>query len=265
MTLFALLFSFVAFLPLDDGEGYFNIHVHAFIWHFLFLFGFITVAITDFEYKLIAKLTEGITLIQSLAIVYLVLDYGLFLINNFSIKILLFAGILLSVFSLIHSITNIKLSKPSRFFLSIWSTVIMVLFALDNIFRVYLNDQIEGGSGILNELFISVQYFLLGVSAMYLVQNLSMIAGLFRVILGMVSRTDYLEFIELKKKHIKRYSDGNVKVVHSFLCLLIVGFVFSINYYFRIIPSHMAVWIMFIIFPMILNLFDGIGLKKNYR
>ena len=53
-----------------------------------------------------------------------------------------------------------------------------MLFAVDNIFRVYQNEQIENAE-ISHGLYIGLQYFLLGVSSIYIVQNFLMLFGFF--------------------------------------------------------------------------------------
>jgi len=55
----------------------------------------------------------------------------------------------------------------------------MVLFAIDNIIRVYQNEQIENTEDLTHGLYIGLQYFLLGASSIYFLQNLFMLIGFF--------------------------------------------------------------------------------------
>nr|HPN18946.1 hypothetical protein [Chitinophagales bacterium] len=83
--IFSFLFSFATFLPGKRESFYiFENHLHA--WPYVFLTLFILFS-TIFNYdKVIIKLGEGATLLQSLAIIYWVLDTGIFGIDNIICK-----------------------------------------------------------------------------------------------------------------------------------------------------------------------------------
>src|SRR5690606_18166009 len=104
-----------------------------------------------------------ITLLLSLSLVYWTIDCGFTNYHNWFAYTLLTIAFLLTVFSIVNALTNLHLSKTTRFTLSIWSTVIMFAFAVDNIFRVFGNPDIES-TYLSDGLYIGVQFFLLGVS-----------------------------------------------------------------------------------------------------
>jgi len=56
------------------------------------------------------------------------------------------------------------------------------------------------------------------------------------------------------EEHIARYSTGQVNKLDSFLCFLYSITIYGINFYFNLLPKQIAIWIVFITFPLILNI-----------
>ena len=140
----------------------------------------------------------------------------------------------------------------------------MMLFAVDNIYRVYQNEQIENTADLTSGLFVGLQFFLLGVSSIYIAQNFLMLFS-FLPGKGTFFNDHYFkELKELKSDHIKRYSDKQVSILHSIFCVLFSGTIFALNHYFQILPRHLAIWTVFVIFPFIFILYDYVSEKKNY-
>ncbi|MFD3001268.1 hypothetical protein ACFS7Z_12910 [Pontibacter toksunensis] len=259
----AFVFSFLAFLP-GKGELVYNFenHIETFPYWFIITFAFISVAFHG--YKTIPKLTEGITLLQSLAIFYWVIDYGFIEINNLFLKSLMVIGLIFSLYSVFHAFTHANLSRTNRLVLSVWSSLIMMLFSIDNIYRVFQNEQIENSGNITNGFYTGLQFFLLGVSCIYIIQNLLMVAG-FLPGKGTFFNTQYFRDLQnLKSDHIKRYSDRQVSILHSFFCVLFAGTIFGLNYHYQILPRHTTIWIAFVTFPIVLFFLNSITRRANY-
>jgi hypothetical protein len=259
----SFIFSFVAFLP-GKREHIYNFENHIEMWPYTFIFIFVIFSIIVNKDKVIPKLTEGITLLQSIAVFYWVIDYGFVDDDNLFLKLLMVVGLFFSMYSVFHAFTNSFLSRTSRLNLSVWSSIIMLLFAIDNIYRVYQNEQIEDTTDLTHGLYIGLQYFLLGVSAIYIVQNYIMLIS-FLPGKGTFFNAEYFRDLkELKSDHIKRYSDRQVSILHSFFCVLFTGTIFILNYHYQILPRHVTIWTVFVVFPFILILYDYATGKKNY-
>lgn len=256
-------FSFFIFLP-GKRERIYNFENHVEMWPYAFIFFFIIFAISFHGDKIISKLTEGITLLLSIAVIYWVVDHGFVDTSSYFLKLMMIIGLLFSLFSFLHAFTHTGLSRTSRLSLSIWSSIIIVLFAIDNIYRVYQNEQIENTIDVANGLYIALQFFLLGVCSIYIAQNVLMLTG-FLPGKGTFFNAQYFkELKELKSDHIKRYSARQISILHSTFCVLFTGTVFTLNYHFQVLPRHIAIWIVFVIFPYILMLYDY-ATNKNYR
>lgn len=99
----------------------------------------------------------------------------------------------------------------------------MLLFAIDNIYRVYQNEDIETSKYFSQGLYIGIQFFLLGVSSIYIIQNFIMLMGFLPGKQSFFNSKYFNEIRELKNDHIERYSDQQVYILHSIICILITG------------------------------------------
>ncbi|MDP1726344.1 MAG: hypothetical protein Q8M15_06140 [Bacteroidota bacterium] len=249
LSLASFILSYLAFLP-GKGEHGYGIENHIEEWPYWFIGIFSLLIIAFNKERVTVKLTEGITLIQSIAIIYWVFDYGFLTDINLFLNILMFIGLCFTIFAFYHAFTRAEITRSSRLSLSIWSSIIMMLFAIDNIYRVYQNGQIENSEDITSGFYISLQYFLLGVCCIYIIQNLIMLIGFLPGKGTFFNRQYFKELEELKKDHVKRYSQEQVKTTYSLICLFVVGTFFWLNYNHQFLPRNIAVWLVFVIFPI---------------
>lgn len=259
----SFIFSFVGFLP-GKREHDYNFDNHIVLWPYWFIFFFVIFFIVFHGDKIIPKLTEGITLFQSIAVVYWVIDYGFISTNSRLLTIAMIIGLFFSLYSTFHAFTNATLSRTSRLTLSIWSSTIMMLFAIDFIYRVYQNGQIEDATNLDEKFYIGIEYFLLGISSIYIAQNILMIMGFLPGKETFFNAQYFKDLKELKSSHIKKYSDKQVNISSSFFCLLFTGTVFFLNSRYQILPRHFIIWMTFIIFSLILMLYEYISRRKSY-
>lgn len=251
----SLIFSFFIFLP-GKREQVYNFENHIEMWPYAFIFFFTIISISLHEEKVTAKLTEGITLLQSVAVLYWVWDYGLMDMDSSFLKVVMVAALALSLFSFVHAFSHKTLSRTSRLTLSIWSSLIMALFAVDNIYRIYQNEQIEATTDLISGAYIALQYFLLGVSSIYIVQNIYMLISFLPGKERFFNAEYFEDLRELKNAHIKRYSAAQVDIKHAIFCFIFAATAFALNHYFQLLPRHLAIWVVFLIFPYILALYD---------
>jgi len=255
ILLTSYILSFISFAP-GKYEYEYQLENHIKIWSYYFIFIFTIISIGFHKDKIIPNLTEGITFIQTMAIIYWIIDYGFVNYNSFIVKILIAIGTLFSIFSLLNAFTTINLSRTHKLVLSIWSSVIMMLFSVDNVYSVYHNDALNPALTITDKLYFGLQYFVLGICTIYMAQNLIMVIGFLP---GKTTffNSEYFENIrELAKDHISRYSDIQIKLSETLICLALTILVFSLNYVFKIIPRNTAIWIVFVIVPFIINRYN---------
>lgn len=247
------LLSLLCFLP-GKGEQHYNFESHLALWPYVFVLFFALATVIFDRDKVTAKLTEGITLLQCISLIYWIVDYGILNIDHWFPKTLLIIALLFSVFSIINALTNIQLTRTIRLILSIWSTVVMFAFAVDNIIRVLSNQNIENTEYLSEGLYIGLQFFLLGVSAAYIMQDYILLASFIPSKNGNY-RNDLAENIE---HHIDRYSDKQIFTEHALFCILYAVTIYGLNYEYRVLPRHTIIWLFFLTFPLVLRLTNKI-------
>ena len=252
ITLASLVVSMLAFLP-GRGERDYQITDHIEVWPYFFIIIFALISVCTHGNKVVPRLTEGITLLQSIAVIYWVIDHGDINTDNYLVIGLMGIGIMLSLYSAFHAFTYTTLSQGGRLTLSLWSSTIMMLFAIDNVYRVYHNEQIESTADVSQAAYITLQFFLLGISAIYIIQNFLMLMG-FLPGKGTFFNAQYFRDVrELKKDHINRYSERQISIGHSFICVALASTTFVLNYNYQIFPIHVAIWLMFLLFPVFMS------------
>jgi hypothetical protein len=255
----ASVFS-AAYLGRDEGPLFGD---YATQFSYMFIVGFSIFTIAFHEDKVTPQLTEGITLLQSIAVVYWVVDFGLLSTDSLWLIILMIVGLLFSLYSLFHALTHSELSRAGRLTLSIWSSAIMLLFAADNIYAVHQNREIEQVADFRLASNIGLEFFLLGVSAIYMVQNAMMLFRFVPTKSTFFNKAYFRDLQELKEEHIKRYSDEQVHVLHSLVCVIVSGSAFALNYYYRFLPRNLAIWTVFVAFPLLLAGYARVTKRGN--
>jgi hypothetical protein len=136
----------------------------------------------------------------------------------------------------------------------------MFAFAIDNIISVFNNQDIESSKYLSQALYVGLQYFFLGISAVYIMQNYLLLAAFLPSKNGNY-KNDLKENI---KDHIDRYSDKQVYIGYSLFCILYAGSIFCLNHTYQVLPRNTMIWFVFLTFPLILQLIDFINGRKNY-
>jgi hypothetical protein len=250
----SLLVSFLVFLPIKSEQSY-QLEQHLAWWPYAFLFFFILAAIAFHAHNVTPKLTEGLSLLQSLAVVYWVMDYGWLTSTSPVIKILLLIGLFFSAYSFWHAFSYCSLSSSHRLVLSLWSSLVMALFAVDNVYSLY-QQSLQNTVDLTKATYFALHYFLLGVSSMYMVQNLFLLTGFLPGKTTFFNAQYSLEVQLLKQTHIQRYSDRQVPILYSLFCLLFAGTAFGLNYHFQLLPRNSMIGIVFVSFPCLLALME---------
>jgi hypothetical protein len=248
----AIPWSFLAFIPYQTPYNFEN---NIEIWPFVFLLSFVVISISYYEELAMVKLTEGVTFLQAISLLYWVFD-EIFHNHKSIAPITLIFAIFMFSYSTFHAFTHYSLNRKTRLNLSVSTSVIIFIFAIDHLIRVYKNTQTQSVSIFLNFL----QYFLLGVSSLYIIMNILTLLG---YIARLSNKRSALR--ELDRLHIDRYSSKQVSVSDALVCLLFCGTVYYLNFSYRFIPAHTAIWLSIILFPYFLTFFHKIGNANRQR
>jgi hypothetical protein len=242
-----------------------NIEEKIYIITYAFLLCFILAFLAKFKKSrklIIPQLTEGVTLLYSIAVIYWVVDFVKFHTYAKIMNVFFVAIFILSLFSIVNAFTKISLSKTNRFLLSLWSSIVMIVFALDYIISVFKNGEISDSLSFQEGIFVFVQYFLLGISAIYIAQNGNMILGFLPNKSERLFQSSRRRKV-LKKDHIERYSENQVSVWYSLFCVVFSTSLFWFNYEYQYVSKQSIIWIVFFSFPILIYSFEYF--KNNKR
>ncbi|KAF2508748.1 hypothetical protein EYY60_16645 [Flavobacterium zhairuonense] len=225
-------------------------------WPIVFFILYVVFSLLFNKRRIAPQLTEGITLILSISMIYWVIDNGLVRFDNIILRTFMIIVISLSLFSLYNAFSKAYLSDTKKLILSIWSSIIMFFFAIDNLHGFFYYGSVVSTNELIQGTYIAIQYFLLGVSSIYMIQNFMMLIG-FLLSWKIFFYTKYSDAISgLKNEHIDRYSDIQVSKSDSKFCLLFVSTIFFLNYYFEIVPRQFIIWLTFVTFPFLLMAYN---------
>ncbi len=249
--------SLFTFLP-GKRERVYNLQNHIQIWPYFFLISFIIGIIILKQKEITSKQTEGTTLLQSIGLLYWLFDYGFF--ENISITkaVILFIAISATLFSLSNALTKINLSKSNRLYLSVWSSFVLMCLAIDNIYKVFSNGDIDQQPNLATSIHIAIQYFFVGMSSVYVVQNIYMLIAFLPE-----KNTEYKKTLyTAKKMHLDRFSEHQVSTKDSILCICYCILFFTLNSIYDFMPRHTMIWFVLLTFPIFLHLQKWIRQEK---
>ncbi len=243
------LVSLTAFIP-GRGERVYDFEQHLVLWPFYFLFFFLSFLAIENKEKVTAKLTEGITLLLSVSFVYWLVDRGAFDFSNWFETTIVIISLAFVSFSVIHALTNIRLTRANRLWLSIWSTIVVFAISVDNVIDIFRHGDAAAAEYFWDKVEVGLQYFFLGLSAVYVVQNLYLLSRFIPNRNGNY-RTELKENIA---DHINRYDEQQVKGVYSLLCIVYALTAFCLNNHYLGLPCNTMIWVVIFTFPVLLRL-----------
>lgn len=212
--------------------------------------------------KLVSKLTEGVLLLQTLSIIYLVLDYS-FLDNLNLIKIIVLSILLgFSIYTLYHSFSTKLPTEKTKLLLSIGSSIITIAFSILYFFKISKLDITEYNDLDSNTI-IFLQYLLFGMSIIYFTQNIWL---LIRFIPDKGERkNEYKSRIKkLKKEHVSRFLDVQISKTEALLCITIIGSIYYLNFIYNWVYNLTLIWFVFTLFPVLMFYYQKVTqLKKK--
>lgn len=248
------VFSLLALIP-DSGEFDYVLSSEASTIPFFFIFFFCFFSLVLNSEKYTHKLHEGITFLQSLALIYWLIDFYIGGANSGLTLVLIGLALLFSVYTAYHAFVNKKHTKKSRFYLSIWSSLIMAFFAVNYLIGFVFIESVESASNYKMAFFIALEYFLLGIALIYIVQNLFMLLA-FLPGRDSFKKDNYRkELRELRNNHIKRYSNKQQAFQVTLISFIFAALWFLLNYNFKIVERDTAIWILFVLYPFIIYLY----------
>ncbi len=243
----AYVLSFFAFAK-GKGQRAYIFEDHLEMWPYYFLGAFIIIAVAVQYTSVTKKMTEGITLLLTIAINYWVIANGYWDTGSIFVKSLIAINIVLSIFSFYNAFSYSNLSKGVRLTLSLWSSIIALVLAIDNFLKLYKYRDIEHLPTFSDSALVFLQFFLLGISSIYIAQNLTMVGAY-------LPGKKYMETVrEMNDVHLNRFSKEQVYIVDAIIVLIISLTAFVLNYFFQFLPTNFMIWTTITLTPLLLFL-----------
>jgi hypothetical protein len=251
-----LIAALLAFLP-EIGSDDFDVEHSIMAAAYIFVVLFVLISFFYHAERIVPPLGEGITLLHSISLLYWILASQSVDGNETIVTIGVSLAVVYSAISIFHAFSDMELNAHWRLLLSIWSCMVMLVFGFDHVVAVLGADVEQASLGrILVQL---VQYFVLGVSLIYIVQNLYMLIVYLPRRGGAYNKEQMQEIREMNQTHINRYSPDQIKRSDAILALVITSGIYTWNYFQRVLPAQTLVWLLLWTFPML------IALKASFR
>ncbi|MES2850837.1 MAG: hypothetical protein V4685_17385 [Bacteroidota bacterium] len=223
---------------------------HLQMWPYFFLTCFILVALIAYIVsENVTQVTEGITLLFTISINYWIVAYDYWHTGNFIIKALIILNWIASLFTIYHSITYHPLGKENRVVLSLWYAITGLVLAADNCYQLYQLRNMPMVTTSAESWLLFFQYFLLGVSGIYIVQNLLLVAVYF------LPSKSYGEMLsDVHDAHLRRFSNEQVYIIDALIVIIISVSLFSLNFIYQFVPVNFMIWATVSIMSLLLYL-----------
>jgi hypothetical protein len=246
-ALAAFIFSFFAFAK-GKNETVYLLDEHLEVWPYYFLGIFILFATIIYFLEGTKKITEGITLLITISINYWIIANGYWYSEYIIVKCLIVLNLIFTAFSIFNSLSYKILGKATRLILSIWTAIITLVLSIDNILKLYKFKDIEHLPNLSSSVIVFFQFFFLGISSIYIAQNIGFIGAY-------LPGKDYMQNVrDITDEHLKRYSNEQVYISDSIIVIIISLTGFILNYFFNFLPVNFLIWTSVTITPILLYL-----------
>ena len=254
----SLILSLVVFMD-KTGLTQDRIQETLTIWSYTFIAVFGITSMLYHNEKVILKMSEGISLLQSISFIYWINEmYREEILNHY---IIVFIVSSFSILSIYNSFSYKKLSPNNKLALSLWSSMIMIVFSIETFFSIIKNEN-HKISEIPFLITTYLEYFILGVSLVYLLKNAQLLSRYFPD-----KSEGYKKFKKrigkVNQIQINRYSDNQLKRKDTLFALIVLPLIYFSNYQYELFEPRLLIWGLFIIFPIINDIKNSTMTKKQ--
>ena len=247
----AYLVSLSSFLP-SKHEDYYNFDHHLESWFYFLILCYLIIFTLAQRSKVIAQLTESNALVVSLCFIYWLIEIQLFYVKNSLVVLLPFSAVCFALFCLMHAFLKIPLTQNNRFIMSLGTSIIVSILSVTHFFQIFQNVDISIADPWQNIFLAAFQSFLLGISTIYLIQNLLLLVEF----LPSRSSTDYsAELKQAFEQHTERFSVQQSSYLYALFCCILPICLFSINLIVQFFNPLMMVWLVIFTIQLLTRLF----------
>lgn len=151
----------------------------------------------------------------------------------------------------------------SKLVLSIWSSIIMLVFALFYFLKIIELD-IVPNNNLNDNVIIFIQYFFFGMSIIYSTQNIWLLIRFFPD--KHEKPSHYKSRIKkLCKEHSARFEDFQLSKANALICIVTVSSIYYFNSVYNWINALTLIWLVFILFPILIFYYQKLILLKKKK
>lgn len=253
-SVISYVISLFAFAP-HKNETIYSLEVHFHTWIYLYLIIYLLIFVVEQRKKTTASIGEGISFLFYLAFVYWLYEHHLLNVDHIFTQILSALIVGYSIFALFHAFSQIPHRAMSRLLLSIATSIVIFILCISNIRQLYDQGDLSLDRSASENIILSIQYFFLGTSAIYIFQNMMLLLAFMP---SKYSRIYIKDFKEAAQNHIDRFSDAHISFVQASLCFVISTMAYTFNAYFQLLNPNSMIWLVILICPIILQYLDPI-------
>jgi general stress protein CsbA len=246
-------FSLMILLPGKHEHNYI-FATHVAIWPYAFLAVLIGYNVLTLpKDRTVARLSEGTTLVQSLAYAYLL---ALTLRDGTShlYMPILAISLVFIILSLWHAFTTHELSKRTQIWLSVWSSYVTLQLSIMTLFSVLQSEWLTETQGI-RTFIVAIEYFVLGANLIFSIQNLFLLLRFIPTSTKDFFNKSYFKRIApLKELHHIRYSDDQISPSRACVLTLLASSFLALSAHFSWFAPVSATWVTLYIFPYFIKL-----------
>ncbi|QIO09613.1 hypothetical protein [Acinetobacter lanii] len=252
ILIYLIVSAFISLLAFGkfENEGVYQIESHINFWVYSFVFVYLLVMWIEHDKYLKTSLNEGTSLLFSLGLLYWMYSKNLLAFTSIWTQLFSLVAVLFSLFSIIHALFPLKHHAFSRFILSLGSCVIIIILSVEHF--IHLNHLADSNvtQTWADHLLLILQYFLLGISALYLFQNFILIL---QYLPNKYSSSYVSDVKATTQEHIQRYSTQQLSTFEALFCMFISLMAYLTNIYVQLIPTNVCIWWVIFCCPIILQ------------
>ena len=247
-TLLASLVGGVIFTsPKAEGADFSSFKMFVFAGYFLLIY--FGVFLTVNRNRITPDRSEGQAWLLSLCFVYWLVDLYHSLANPTWLLPLAALTAIPVIISAYHAFFRHPLSEKTRTWLSVWCVLITLILGIDNGVSVLFPATEWSSYDTFDYPARMFAFFLLGISAIYVANNLLQILEL-----NPFNDVSKKEKRQIRRRHLLRFSPGQVPAWHSAACLAYATVLFAANFIYGVLPRITVIWLVIVSFPPLLAL-----------
>ena len=207
-----------------------------------------SIEITRRHNRLMLQLSEGLLAVQSLAFIYIAIEYRWLWSHVPLVRALTIVGVLVAISAIWYMLGQYRWHRRVSLLYNHWSVIVVFIlscFYVAGIMHLYATTEIVSGWGAVA---LAVQFFLFGVVASNIYNNFQLLASYF-------PDRDWKENVQTAHRHmLKRFERKQADSKVASFVLVAIALFFAANAYLHFVLPSSAVWLAIFVTPLLVRI-----------